>query len=93
MAEQSKICEMPPEIKEIYISRMETEIDKSAQLLCAIREGRAKGIAEGRAEGIAEGRAEGRAAMLQAVRNMKAAGVSDETICQWTGLSLEELPN
>lgn len=85
LAEQSKICEMPPEIKEIYISRMETEIDKSAQLLCAIREGRAKGIAEGRAEG--------RAAMLQAVRNMKAAGVSDETICQWTGLSLEELPN
>ncbi|MCQ2074440.1 MAG: hypothetical protein MJY77_04505 [Bacteroidaceae bacterium] len=68
---------------------METEIDKRAQLLCAIREGRAKGIAEGRAEGIAEGRA----AMLQAVRNMKAAGVSDETICQWTGLSLEELPN
>ena len=97
LAEQSRICEMPPELKEIYIKSMVTEIDKRAQLLCATRTGREEGFRAGIAKGIATGRAEGiatgRTAMLQAIRNLKAAGVPDETISQCTGLSLEDLPD
>ena len=87
LAEQSRICEMPPELKEIYIKSMVTEIDKRAQLLCATRTGREEGFRAG----IATGRAEGsKAAMLQVARNMKAAGIPDETISQWTGLRPED---
>lgn len=93
LAEQSRICEMPPELKEIYIKSMVTEIDKRAQLLCATRTGREEGFRAGIATGRAEGIATGRTAMLQAIRNLKAAGVPDETISQCTGLSLEDLPD
>ena len=67
-------------------------------------EGRAEGREEGRAEGRAEGRVEGHAEGLeeglkkgrmegvrQIVQQMRANGVSDETIAQLTGLSIAEI--
>ncbi len=50
------------------------------------------GYTEGHEQGLAEGRAEGRAeALLSTVRNMRVLGLSDETICEVTGLTIEQL--
>lgn len=62
----------------------------------ANEEGREEGRAEGREEGREEGRAEGRAegelkAKIESARKMKAMNFPTETICQITGLSLEEI--
>ena len=55
-------------------------------------EGHQHGYTEGHEQGLAEGRAEGRAeALLSTVRNMRVLGLSDETICEVTGLTIEQL--
>ncbi len=51
-------------------------------------EGHEQGLAEGRAEGRVEGRAE---ALLSTVSNMRILGFSDDTICNITGLTTEQL--
>ena len=75
-------------------SEMATAIEKGLQL--GQTQGRAQGIAQGRAQGIAEGRAEGRAegiqeGKLETARSMKADGMSSESICKYTGLTLEQI--
>ena len=61
-------------------------------------QGRAEGMAQGRAEGMAQGRAEGiatgeRAMSMQIARRMKEKGMSEDDICQLTGLSSEDFRN
>ena len=88
LADQAKVVEMEPEVKEQYIRIMETEIDKRAQLEYAREEGMAKGMAKGMAEGEAIGRAE---SMAEAARRMKSMGMPVETICEVTGLPIDIL--
>ena len=80
LADQAKVVEMEPEVKEQYIRIMETEIDKRAQLEYAREEGREEGLAEGMAKGMAE-----------AAGKMKSMGMSVETICEVTGLPMDVL--
>ena len=61
LAGQSEVANMPENVRTQYFKNMTTEIDRRAQMLCAIREGRAQGLAEGLAEGKAQGLAEGKA--------------------------------
>ena len=74
---------------------MTTEIDKRAQLKYAERKGHEAGLAEGLEKGLAEGMEKGleagRAEKLEAVRKMKEDGLSAETICRYTGLTLEQI--
>ena len=79
-------------------SEMATAIEKGLQL--GQTQGRAQGIAQGRAEGIAQGRAQGRAegraegiqeGKLETARSMKTDGMSSESICKYTGLTLEQI--
>ena len=62
----------------------------------SIEKGIAEGIEKGREEGIEKGREEGREEgakekQIEIARNLKAASIPYETICQTTGLSLEEV--
>ena len=66
---------------------MTTEIDKRAQLKYAERKGHEAGLAEG----LEAGRAEGLAEKLDAARKMKEDGLPVETICKYTGLTLEQI--
>ena len=95
LAQQSELAEMPSELKNKYIRNMTTEIDKRAQLKYAERKGREAGLAEGLEKGLAEGMEKGleagRAEKLEAVRKMKEDGLSAETICRYTGLTLEQI--
>lgn len=84
LAGQSEVANMTEEIRIKYYNHMTTEIDKRAQLLCAEREARAKGLAEGRAEGRAE-------ASIENARKLLAAGVSADIILQCTGVSADDL--
>ena len=82
---------------------MTTEIDKRAQLKYAERKGREAGLAEGLEKGLAEGmekgleagRAEGIEKAFEektsAARKMKEDGLPVETICRYTGLTLEQV--
>ena len=54
-------------------------------------EGHAEGLAEGMEKGLEAGRAEGLAEKLNAARKMKDDGLSFETICKYTGLTLEQV--
>ena len=80
LADQAKVVEMEPEVKEQYIRIMETEIDRRAQLEYAREEGMAEGEAIGRAESMSE-----------AARKMKSRGMPVETICEVTGLPMDVL--
>ena len=82
LADQAKVVEMEPEVKEQYIRIMETEIDRRAQLEYAREEGMAEGMAEGEAIGRAE-------SMAEAAGKMKSMGMSVETICEVTGLPMD----
>ena len=63
-----------------------------AGIILGRKEGRAEGRAEGRKEGRAEGRAEGRdEEKFATARRMKAGGMSDPQIAQFTGLSLADI--
>ena len=54
-------------------------------------EGHAEGLQKGITEGLAKGRDEGRAEeKLEIAKNLKVAGVSEETIFQTTGLRPED---
>lgn len=66
----------------------ESSLNSYRVLLSAFEQTAAEGRAEGRAEGLAEGRAE---ALLSTVRNMRLLGFSDDTICNITGLTAEQL--
>ena len=88
LANQARVVEMEPEVKEQYIRAMETEIDKRAQMKYALseatrigrEEGLSKGLEEGRAKGLEEGRAkgleEGRAKGLEEGRAESAAEIA-----------------
>lgn len=90
LADQAKIVEMEPEIKDQYIRAMETEIDKRAQMKYALKEATRIGLEKGIAKGLAEGRAEGRAeGITEVAGRMKALGIPDTTICDATGLSMD----
>ena len=55
-------------------------------------EGIKEGITKGREEGLKEGRQEGREEMqIEAAKAMKAKGIDADTICECTGLSIEEI--
>ena len=54
----------------------------------AREEGLEAGRAEGREEGLAEGKSEGKA---EVARKMLAAGMPEEQITEFTGLSAEQL--
>ena len=84
LADQAKVVEMEPEVKEQYIRIMETEIDRRAQLEYAREEGMAKGMAEGEAIGRTE-------SMAEAARKMKSMRMPVETICEVTGLPMDVL--
>ena len=79
LAQQSELAEMPSELKNKYIRNMTTEIDKRAQLKYAERKGREAGLAEGLEK------------MISAARKMKEDGLHVETICKYTGLTLEQV--
>ena len=79
-------------------SEMATAIEKGQQLgqtqgraqglAQGLAEGRAQGLVEGRAQGLVEGIQEGK---LETARSMKADGMSAESICKYTGLTLEQI--
>jgi hypothetical protein len=54
-------------------------------------EGKAEGKVEGKAEGKAEEKAASKAALLQTAQKLKALGLSNSTISDTTGLSLNEI--
>ena len=91
LAQQSELAEMPSDVKAKYIKDMETEMDKRAQMKCALRKATEQGLAAGRAQGLAQGLAEGRAKIIEMARNFKKAGSDIELISQCTGLSVEEI--
>lgn len=72
----------------IYDKMVRDEIQIAAEREYAVREGRAEAREEGREEGRAEGRAEEK---LEMAKKLKAAGVDIDTVCQCTGLSIEEI--
>ena len=79
-------------------SEMATAIEKGQQLgqTQGRAQGRAQGLAEGRAQGLVEGRAQGlvegiQEGKLETARSMKADGMSAESICKYTGLTLEQI--
>lgn len=94
LAGQSEVANMPLEIRTKYFKNMTTEIDKRAQMLCAMREakaeGRAEGHAEGHAEGLAEGEAKGREEKtIETASKLKTTGVAIDIIAHCTGLSID----
>ncbi|MCQ2050707.1 MAG: hypothetical protein MJY74_00655 [Bacteroidaceae bacterium] len=80
LAQQSELAEMPSDVKAKYIKDMETEMDKRAQMKCALR----KATEQGRAEGLEQGK-------LETARKMKADGLNTDTICKYTGLTTEQV--
>ena len=86
------------EKRKIYEQEMNDEKRRNSQLKTAAMMGREEGRLEGRAEGREEGREEGRAegvheAKLEAAKNLKSLGVSEEIISQATGLPIETIQN
>lgn len=78
LAGQSEVANMPENVRTQYFKNMTTEIDRRAQMLCAIREGRAQGLAEGLAEGKAQGLAEGKAqGLAEGKAEGKAQGLAE----------------
>ena len=70
--------------REEFIWMQKSSIEK------ATREGREEGLAEGREEGLVEGREKGKIEeKLNIARNLKASGLSIETIITATGLNVE----
>lgn len=88
LAGQSEVANMPENVRTQYFKNMTTEIDRRAQMLCAIREGRAQGLAEGLAEGEAKGRKEG---VIETAAKLKAAGIAPDIISQCTGLTVDAI--
>ncbi len=84
LARQSELAEMPSEVKTKYIKDMVTEMDKRAQMKCALRKATEQGLAEGRALGLEQGK-------LETARNFKKAGIDITIISQCTGLTLEQV--
>ncbi|MDO5442921.1 MAG: Rpn family recombination-promoting nuclease/putative transposase [Bacteroidia bacterium] len=74
LSNQAMIMEMEPEVRNQYLSIMETEIDKRAQMKYAKNEGKEEGLAKGKEE---------------VARKMKSMGLHLETICEATGLTME----
>ena len=82
------------EKRKIYEQEMNDEKRRNSQLKTAAMMGREEGRLEGRAEGREEGRAEGvHEAKLEAAKNLKSLGVSEEIISQATGLPIETIQN
>ena len=82
------------EKRKIYEQEMNDEKRRNSQLKTAVMMGREEGRLEGRAEGREEGRAEGvHEAKLEAAKNLKSLGVSEEIISQATGLPIETIQN
>jgi len=71
-----------------FLSRRKFETDMASNLLTVEERGRREGRREGRLEGQIEGRLNG---LEEAARNMKAVGMSVETISQFTKLSVSEI--
>ena len=88
LAQQSELAEMPSEVKTKYIKDMVTEMDKRAQMKCALRKATEQGLAEGRAQGLEQGLEQGK---LETARKMKADGLDAELICKYTGLAPEQI--
>lgn len=84
MAQQSEFANMPSEVKTKYIKDMVTEMDKRAQMKCALRKATEQGLAEGRAEGELN-------KALETARKMQTDGLDAELICKYTGLTLEQV--
>ncbi len=85
--EVSELYNMDKNTRDKVLNKMTTERDLRNQMAYARQEAINEGLAEGRAKGLAEGRAEGRA---ETIRKMLAAGISEKTIADALGITLEE---
>ena len=88
LLESGMIAGFSREKRAKYDADMITERDMYNILETAKEEGLEAGRAEGREEGIAEGKSEGKA---EVARKMLAAGMPEEQITEFTGLSAEQL--
>lgn len=79
---KAEIAAFTPEKKDQYIAEMITERDYENILYTA----NLMGMEKGEEKGIAKGKAE---AKIETAKNIKAKGISDEIICECTGLSPE----
>ena len=88
LLESGMIAGFSREKRAKYDADMITERDMYNILETAREEGLEAGRAEGREEGLAEGKSEGKA---EVARKMLAAGMPEEQITEFTGLSAEQL--
>ena len=81
--EVSELYNMDKNTRDKVLNKMTTERDLRNQMAYARQEAINEGLAEGREKGLAEGRAE-------TIRKMLAAGISEKTIADALGITLEE---
>lgn len=81
--EVSELYNMDKNTRDKVLNKMTTERDLRNQMAYARQEAINEGLAEGREKGRAEGRAE-------TIRKMLAAGISEKTIADALGITLEE---
>ena len=71
-----------------YLAKFHAELDRRSELETAIEKGLKLGMEQGLEQGLEQGRTEG---VLSVAAKMKYSGVPVQTICNWTGLSPEEV--